>query len=67
VVQFPVGAKDFSLYKLRCGNRTTSYTIGTEGCFPGIIGHALEPDHSPSCNVEVKNGGATRLLSNTNS
>jgi hypothetical protein len=59
-VSFPVGARELTLFhsgKIGSGTHPASYTMYTERCSFGVNWPGREPDHSPSCSVEVNNGG----------
>jgi hypothetical protein len=60
-LQFPAGARDFSLLdstQISLGTHPASYVVGTGCSFPGgkVVRH--EADHPPPSSAEVKNGGA---------
>jgi hypothetical protein len=65
MVQFSVGARDFSLVhgiQTSSGAYLASSPMGTGGSFPGHKVAWSETDHLPFPSAEVKSGGAVRQL-----
>jgi hypothetical protein len=66
----PAGARYFSvLHSVHAGSEAhpASYPVGTGGSILGVRRREREPDNSPRCSVEVKNGGAITALPHTSS
>jgi hypothetical protein len=69
-VQFPVGARDFSLLhsvQTNAGAHPASYPMRIGTVSPGIKWPLCEADHSPPSSSKVKNGGAATLPCHTSS
>jgi hypothetical protein len=50
-----------------CGAHSNSYTIGTNGSFPGVKQPGRDADHSSPSNAKVETGGATLPLPHSSS
>jgi hypothetical protein len=54
---------DFRKVQRDSGANTSSYRVGTGGCFPGLKRRCREASYSPLIRTEVKNRGVIPLLS----